>query len=610
WALAGTSSTTSCTYDDDAVVNVIGRVLDPQNASTTTGAIVTITNVAPTATFVVPPTSDEGGSFLLSLVDHDDPSATDTAAGFAFSFDCGDGAGFGAWSTSASTSCDALDDDGVQSVRARIRDKDAGVRTYDDTLTVRNVPPSVTLSNDGPAPWGISVDLVAVADDPSSDDLATLTYEWDLDGNGTFETGPSSNASHTATYPSPGSVTARVRVCDDRDCATASSLVGVTVRDATVVDETSGPIQYSDAALVTAVLADAVVPGPVSGRSLLLSAGSSSGTATTDTNGRAVLPIPVGLPAGSTLVTGASFAGDAHYLPASGAGSVTVLAEDAEVEYSGDTLATGTVARLAATVTEAADGSLGDITKASVTFDVYAGATACGSGTPTRYGPIAVVDTGTVGDGIGTAEYTMSTPAEQTYCIVARLTGAGQASPNPYYSAIPAQGAVLTVVSTTGKFATGGGWIVDPLTGGHGNFGFTARFMKNGAPKGQAVYVWRATVGGVLTDYIVKSSSISAMSFADQDGTGTFPWRATLSGKATIRAARASNGTELWSDGNATFTLVAVDSGQSSGRGADSFALRVIDKSGATFRLVGSWSGSSWSAGVLLSGGNVVVHLD
>ncbi|HEU0236604.1 MAG TPA: PKD domain-containing protein, partial [Candidatus Limnocylindrales bacterium] len=47
WALAGTSSTTSCTYDDDAVVNVIGRVLDPQNASTTTGAIVTITNVAP-----------------------------------------------------------------------------------------------------------------------------------------------------------------------------------------------------------------------------------------------------------------------------------------------------------------------------------------------------------------------------------------------------------------------------------------------------------------------------------------------------------------------------------------------------------------------------------
>ena len=610
WALASVDPETTCTYLDDGSIGVQGRVLDPDDASQTTGAVVTVRNVAPTATLSAPVSADEGGSFTLALVGPADPSPVDTAAGFRYAFDCGDGAGFGDWSGVPSVICPALPNDGQQAVSARISDKDGGVRPYAAVVTILNLAPTVGLSNDGPTAWGLPVWLTATADDPSPSDAAALTYAWDLDGDGTFETGPSSNASQATTYSSPGSVTARVRVCDERDCAEATSHVSVTRRGATLVDETTGPVQYSDHVLVAALLEDAVTPGPVGGRSILLSAGSLDETATTGADGRAEMPIPVGLPSGSTLVTGASFAGDAHYLPASAGGSVAVVAEDAELEYSGDTFATGTVARLAATVAEAADGSLGDITMASVTFDVYVGATTCGSGTPARHGPIAVVDTGTLGDGIGTAEYELATPAEQTYCIVARLTGAGQTSANPYYAALPAQGAVLTIVSTTGKFATGGGWIVDPLTGGHGNFGFTARFMKNGAPKGQAVYVWRATVGGVLTDFIVKSSSISAMSFADHDGTGTFPWRATLSGRATIRAARASNGTELWSDGNATFTLIAVDSGESSGRGVDSFALRVLDKTGATYRLVGSWSDSSWSAGVPLSGGNVVVHLE
>jgi len=471
------------------------------------------------------------------------------------------------------------------------------------------VPPSVSLSDDGPAPWGTSVGFVATADDPSAADLAALTYSWDLDGNGSFEAGPFSSPTRSATYSSPQSLTARVRVCDGTACAVASTSVTITPRGTTLTDETVGPVAYSDPVYVRAVLRDATVAGPVVGRSVDLSAGASTTSATTDADGRAEVSFAVGLPAGSSLATGADFAGDSHFESSLAAGSVAVIAEQATIEYSGDTLSTGTTARLAATVTEEADGSLGDITLASVTFDVYAGATACGSGTPTRYGPIAVVDTGTVGDGMGTAEYQLSTPGEQTYCVVARLTGAGQTSTNPYFVADPAQGAVLTVVTTTGKFATGGGWIIDPVTGGHGNFGFTARFMKNGAPKGQAVYVWRTTIGSVLADVIVKSSSISGMSFADSEGTGTYPWRVTLTGKATIRINRASNGTELWSDGNATFTLVAIDSGVSSGRGADSLALRVLDKNGASYHVVGSWNGASWGAGVLLSGGNVVVHL-
>jgi hypothetical protein len=204
----------------------------------------------------------------------------------------------------------------------------------------------------------------------------------------------------------------------------------------------------------------------------------------------------------------------------------------------------------------------------------------------------------------------MPTPGEQTYCVVARLTSpASQTGANRYYAAIPAQAAVLTVVSTTGKFATGGGWIVDDDTNGHGNFGFTARFTKTGAPKGSAVYVWRGTYRGELVDFIVKSNAITGLSFADLNGNGTFPWRATLDGKGTLRINRAADGSELYTDGNATFRLVGVDSGASSGRGADSFALRVLDKNGALVKEIGTWSGVNWSAGVLLAGGNEVVHM-
>ena len=383
---------------------------------------------------------------------------------------------------------------------------------------------------------------------------------------------------------------------------------GAVRRGTALADGTAATVQYSDPLTVRATLSDVVVPGPIMGRTVDFSAGPYAGSGTTDSAGQATTTFTVDLPAGA-LATHAEFDGDAEYESSAFDGSVTVQEEDATVAYSGDTFTTGTQARLKATVTEAADGSLGDITRASVTFDVYAGATACGSGTPTRYGPVAVADTGTLGDGIGSAEATLPTPGEQTYCIVARLTGASQGTTNPYYTATPAQGAVLTVVSTTGKFATGGGWIVDPATGGHGNFGFTVRFTKAGAPKGQAVYVWRGLHNGVLADFIVKSNSITGLSFADELGNGTFPWRATLVGKATIRINRSSDGTEISTDGNATFTLVAVDSGQSSGIGVDAFAIRVLDKDGREYKVVGTWADTTYGGGILLSGGNVMVHL-
>ena len=52
-----------------------------------------------------------------------------------------------------------------------------------------------------------------------------------------------------------------------------------------------------------------------------------------------------------------------------------------------------------------------------------------------------------------------------------------------------------------------------------------------------------------------------------------------------------SDRVELLSDGNVTFTIVAIDSGASSGIGRDSYAIRAVGKQGVVLKEVGAWTG-------------------
>jgi hypothetical protein len=310
-------------------------------------------------------------------------------------------------------------------------------------------------------------------------------------------------------------------------------------------------------------------------------------------------------------------------------GVLTVTKEDALIDYTGDTIGlTGSTGMtLRATVWDSAaagsgftgDSTIGDITKMFVQFDVYSG-TSCGAGAPSSTQQKPVVDTGTLGDGIGTASATYTSSSEASYCIVAKLVGSTTAnSVNAWYTANNAQSAVVTFYNDTGQFVTGGGWIsdVDPNNGGngHGNFGFNARFNKSGAPQGQMVYVYRGLYNGVLSDFRIKSNSLTSLGFACWNaalappaygacpvGNATFPAKATLEGKSTIQINRASDGSVLFSDGNSTFSATVTDSGQSSGIGVDAYQLRVYDKNGVLYKQIGIPTPE------LLKGGNVVIH--
>jgi hypothetical protein len=145
-----------------------------------------ISNVAPTATFNAPSSVNEGDVINLSLTSPYDPSNADTIAGFEYAFDCGDGSGYGAWSSSNTATC-PTDDNEIRTVKGKIRDKDGGVTEYTAAVTINNVAPTADFSAPTYVIAGEDIDLSLTNPfDPSSADTAAgFEYAFDCgDGSG------------------------------------------------------------------------------------------------------------------------------------------------------------------------------------------------------------------------------------------------------------------------------------------------------------------------------------------------------------------------------------------------------------------------------------------
>jgi len=179
YAGASTVSSASCPTDDDGSRTVRGKIIDDDGGFTEYSSIVTITNVAPTATFSAQSPVDEGTAFNLALNSVIDPSSADMTAGFTYAFDCG--SGYSAFGASSSASC-LTTDNGSRAVSGKVKDNDGVVTEYTSTVTVNNVAPTIT---------GIAVSSTTVLTatvvtftgsltDPGVDD--THTWQWTIDG--------------------------------------------------------------------------------------------------------------------------------------------------------------------------------------------------------------------------------------------------------------------------------------------------------------------------------------------------------------------------------------------------------------------------------------------
>ncbi|HEY0997784.1 MAG TPA: PKD domain-containing protein [Gemmatimonadaceae bacterium] len=209
YGAASASSATSCLLDDSGERTVRARIIDAHGAYSEYAASVSVSNVAPTATFAAPGTVDMDASFSLTLSGASDPSSADLAAGLRFEFDCGTGA-YGAAGPNATATCDA-GAGRTLAVRARVTDKDGGATEYRASVAVRNVAPTARFA--APASVtegaGIALRLADATDTPSH--AGSLTFAFDCgSGYGT----PSAAATATCATSDDDVRTVRGKVID------------------------------------------------------------------------------------------------------------------------------------------------------------------------------------------------------------------------------------------------------------------------------------------------------------------------------------------------------------------------------------------------------------
>lgn len=222
YAAPGSSSSVSCSTDDNGTRTIKGKVIDKDGGATEYSASVNVSNVAPTASGITAPDAvNEGEDIAFSITGVTDPSSVDAAAGFAYAFACGAGP-FGAWTSTNAGSCPAPDGPATLVVRARARDKDGGESAEVSVgVQVENVAPTVTLAGLPVDPVGVGSLAAAVTGtvtftDPGTGDTHTATVNWG-DGGGPQALAGDQSSPFTIghTYGAAGIYTVTVTVTDD-----------------------------------------------------------------------------------------------------------------------------------------------------------------------------------------------------------------------------------------------------------------------------------------------------------------------------------------------------------------------------------------------------------
>ncbi|HEV2837365.1 MAG TPA: Ig-like domain-containing protein [Pyrinomonadaceae bacterium] len=385
---------------------------------------------------------------------------------------------------------------------------------------------------------------------------------------------------------------------DDGHGGMATATVNVTinaVNDAPTftINLLSQTVQYSDPITpVTVSVSD--VDDDTSTLTLSITSSLPAGLTSTP-NGVGSLTIS-GNP---TVVAGAYNIGlqvvDPHTATTNATVTITVNKETAETTYTGDmsvitagpNITTATV-RLAAHLTQDADGAPGDITLARVVFELFKSNNL--SNTPDiTVGGVSV-------DSNGDALTFLPGVAPDTYVVKVKIEAT-----NGYWTADPVGlGTINVAIGTNDQQTTGGGWVPDGgSANGKGNFGFTVR-NDRGTPKGNSIFIFRGTDG---YNYIVKNTSWQGgfLNFSTEPGTSTVN-HSSFKGKCVVQKIDRSTGLLVQSFGNFTSIVDARDGDLLVPRQGDAYAITILDNNGAVWRRVGT----NLSL-VPLGGGNVAV---
>jgi subtilisin-like proprotein convertase family protein len=191
------------------------RVSDANGVIGTASQTLIVSEV-PTASITLPPSPKEGSSAQLQ------GSGTDPE-GTAVTYDWDiDGSHY-----SEQNPIVYFGSPGPHTVTLRVTDGDGAVGATQATLNVLPTTPPVAAMTATPNPVLAGDPVAFDASDSYDPDGSVVAYEWDLDGNGSFET--RGGASVQRTYPNPTVLSVGVRVTDN-DGRTAVARVPLTIQ--------------------------------------------------------------------------------------------------------------------------------------------------------------------------------------------------------------------------------------------------------------------------------------------------------------------------------------------------------------------------------------------
>jgi YD repeat-containing protein len=221
----GTTATTTKTYASASTPTIGLRVTDNDGGTATTTRSLTVQNRLPTASFTATPNPvTSGQSVTLNASGSTDPDGT--IAKYEWDYD---GNGTYDATTVNATNTKVFATPGSFEIGLRVTDNNGGTATTSKALTVTNRAPSASFTaSPNPVPTGTNVTFNAGAS--SDPDGTVVKYEWDLDGNGSYETDAGSTASTSKAFATAGNVTVGLRVTDNLG-ATATSSKAITVQN-------------------------------------------------------------------------------------------------------------------------------------------------------------------------------------------------------------------------------------------------------------------------------------------------------------------------------------------------------------------------------------------
>jgi hypothetical protein len=441
-------------------------------------------------------------------------------------------------------------------------------------LFAENAAPTVNAGGPYSVNEGSSVSVTATGSDIDDN---TLTYRWDLDNNGTFETVGQTVSFSAATLDGPSSHTIRVQVTDSLGLsATAVATVNVANVSPTVgaLSLSTGSILENDTVELSGSFSDPGLPDTYTVRinwgdgspDTVMAVGA--GTTNFNTTHRYLDDNPTGTLFDISNIT------------------VTVTDDDTGMGSSETTVSVSNVAPIITGVTGPVPLSLGSAANVTLNFT--------DPGSLDSFTVTYSWDDGQTSTITGTTERTVTGTHTYTaagvYTVQITVTDDDTGSASTSYE-------FVVIYDPDGGFVTGGGFIIspagalesDPTLTGKANFGFNSKYQRGATvPTGNTEFQFKAG------NFNFKSTSYDFLVVAGH--------------KAQFKGSGKVNGT-----GDYSFILTVVDGDKPNGGGTDKFRIKILDKS--TNRVVydnkrGESDDIDNTDPQAIAGGSIVIHDD